>query len=129
MNKQTIWLIVIFGGLLAWLTVEYFDHLRTFEQQNLVKVQVSNVSCGGTRGSNITVTINNEEGSLEVTRRVCKSLSIGEQIVVLQSTSTDNYYWNEEPSKRFFWLYPVAALFIAYMIYSNRKKGKPHNKG
>ena len=67
MNKQTIWPIVIFGGLLTWLTVEYFDHLRTFEQQNLVNVRVSNVSCGGTRGSNITVTVNNKEGSLEVT--------------------------------------------------------------
>lgn len=124
MNKQTIWLIVIFGGLLTWLTVEYIDHLRTFEKQNLVNVRVSNVRCGGTRGSNITVTMNNEEASLEVTRTVCKSLKVGQQIKVLQSTSTGKFYWNDEPLKRFFWFYPVAALMIAYIIYWNKKKKK-----
>lgn len=122
MNKQTIGLIVIFGSLLTWLTFDYFDHLRAFERQNIVNVQVSNVSCGGTRGSNITVTMNNEEGSLEVRRAICKGLKVGQQIEVLQSKLTGKFYWNDEPLERFFWCYPFVALMIAYMIYWNKKK-------
>lgn len=124
MNKQTIWLIVIFGCLLAWLTFEYLEHLRTYEQQNIVDVTVTNVSCGATRGSKLTVVKNKEKGSLEVTRIVCDSLTAEQQIKVLQSTSTGNFYWNDEPVKRFFWFYPIFTIMVVYMIHWNKRKQK-----
>lgn len=124
MNKQTIWIIIIFGGLLAWLTLDYFDHLSTYQQQNIVSAKVTTVSCGGTRGSKITVYSNGEEGTLEVTRQVCITLSDGQLISLLQSKSTGKFYWNSQPLKRIFWLYPVVFLMVAYMLFKGRRAKK-----
>jgi hypothetical protein len=124
MDKQSIWLILILSCLITWLTADYFDHRRAFKQRGVVEVRVVGVSCGGTRGSKITVMKSGDSGSLEVTRRVCDSMAVGQQITVLQSTLTGKFYWNSQPSKRLFWFYPMAAVMIGYVVYWSKQRGR-----
>ncbi|MTI40082.1 hypothetical protein [Fulvivirga lutimaris] len=124
MNKYTVWLIVIFGSLLVWITLEYIGHLQAYEQKNLITAQIAIKSCGARRGSKITVSGNGKEGSLEITREVCNDLEVGQQISILPSKNSGNYYWNDKPSKRFLWLYPVFTLMVIFMIYRNKRTNK-----
>ncbi len=121
MKRQIIGTIILFGGLLAWLTFDYLDHQQSFEDKSTLLVTVKDLSCRGSGGSKIEVDNNGRNQFLEVTGSVCRSLDIGQEIIVLRSLQTSKLYWNKEPSGRIFWLYPVVLLMISYIIFRGRK--------
>ncbi len=123
MSKHTVLAIIIFGALLAWLTLEYVDHYKAYQEQNLLEAEVIRKSCRGTGGSKISVSNKEDEKTFEVTRQTCNNIIVGDIVVVLKSSTTGKFYWNKKPTGRIFWLYPIVLLIIAYMIYWNRKKG------
>lgn len=126
MNKQTIWVILLFGSPLAWIVIDYFDHLRAFEQQDTAKVEVISINCGSSRANKVQVrNRKGEEGTFEVTDKVCSTLNVGLQIIVLESKSNGKFYWNEEPLKRVFFLFIPFFSMILYMEYWYRRKKAP----
>jgi len=119
-KKQVIWVLIIFGGLLAWITLEYLDHLQAFKHQNLIEVEVVATYCKATGGSSITVKSNHNR-TFEVTRKVCKNLALGQRITVLRSTITGKLYWDKKPTSRILWLLPIFIVIITFIIYRINK--------
>jgi len=116
--------LLIIIGLFYLIFSEHYDHLNAFKNQSTIEVTIIDIHCHYRR-SNMKVQHGGASDYVKLLRKECRALKVGDQLHVLIE-NTDKLYWNQEPTKRVFWVIPFYTLLIAYLIFWHwREKKKP----
>ena len=113
--------VLVFGAILYFVSIEYFDHKKSFDQGAKVQVTIVKKYCRRKGGSQIDIDLNGKRSFVEVLASSCLELNIGQKIQVLQSETTGKFYWNKKPTGRVFYIYPFIIGLMIYCVYLDRK--------
>lgn len=114
---------LLFIAILFFISRDYYYKKVAFDSKMTVKALLIEVNCSKLKAERkVLIEYEGKRGYLTPVGNWCTELTVGQNITVLYSPSTDRFYWNREPNKRPFYLFPFAIAFIVYLIVLDRRE-------